>query len=83
LSDLRDSGEIEQDADIVIFIDRPTMRDQTLNDDWKRYAEAIVAKQRNGSLGTVALRYVGELVTFLDWGNDPKPSKSKFSGGSL
>lgn len=81
LSDLRDSGEIEQDADIVIFIDRPIMRDAALNDDWKRYAEAIVAKQRNGSLGSVNLRYVGENVSFLDWGDDPKPSKSSTSFG--
>lgn len=82
LSDLRDSGEIEQDADIVIFIDRPIMRDASLSDEWNRYSEAIVAKQRNGSLGSVSLRYIGENVTFLDWGNDPKPTKSSF-GRSL
>lgn len=81
LSDLRDSGEIEQDADIVIFIDRPAMRGQD-GEEWKRYAEAIVAKQRNGSLGSVTLRYVGEHVTFMNWGDDPKPQKSKF-GSSL
>lgn len=83
LSDLRDSGEIEQDADIVIFIDRPAMRDSALSDEWKRYGEAIVAKQRNGSLGTVPLRYVGENVTFLDWGDDPRPSKNSSSGRPL
>ncbi|MCY1172722.1 replicative DNA helicase [compost metagenome] len=82
MSDLRDSGEIEQDADIVIFIDRPIMRDASLSDEWNRYSEAIVAKQRNGSLGSVSLRYIGENVTFLDWGNDPKPTKSSF-GRSL
>jgi replicative DNA helicase len=81
LSDLRDSGEIEQDADIVVFIDRPIMRDAALSDDWKTYAEAIVAKQRNGSLGTVPLRYVGEHVTFLNWEGE-KPTKSSF-GRSL
>jgi replicative DNA helicase len=81
LSDLRDSGEIEQDADIVIFIDRPALRDPNLGEEWKLYAEAIVAKQRNGSLGAVTLRYVGEHVTFLDWGDGQKPRKQKTGGG--
>ena len=76
LSDLRDSGEIEQDADIVIFIDRPAHRDEVLAKDeaWKRYAEAIVAKHRNGSCGSVNLRYIGENVQFLDWTGD-KPER--------
>ena len=82
LSDLRDSGEIEQDADIVIFIDRPAMRDPALGEDWKYYAEAIVAKQRNGSTGGVPLRYIGEHVTFLDW-SGPIPKKQSFAGKGL
>ena len=83
LSDLRDSGEIEQDADIVIFIDRPAMRDPALGEDWRYYAEAVVAKQRNGSTGSVPLRYIGEHVTFLDWGGGPLPKKQSFAGKAL
>lgn len=76
LSDLRDSGEIEQDADIVLFIDRPAHRDNTLalDADWKGYAEVIVAKHRNGSCGTVPMRYVGENVQFLNWEGE-KPER--------
>ena len=76
LSDLRDSGEIEQDADIVLFIDRPAHRDSALalDADWKGYAEVIVAKHRNGSCGTVPMRYVGENVQFLNWEGE-KPER--------
>lgn len=83
LSDLRDSGEIEQDADIVIFIDRPIHRNPEAGEQWRDYAEAFVAKHRNGALGTVDLRYVGENVTFLNWEGE-RPTRSGVSrGGDL
>jgi len=74
LSDLRDSGEIEQDADVVIFIDRPYHSKPELGESWRDYAELILAKQRNGPTGSINARYVGKNVTFLDW-DDEKPSK--------
>ncbi len=64
LSDLRDSGSIEQDADIVMFL----YRDEYYNkdSDKKNIAECIIAKYRNGSTGTVELGWRGEFTKFMD-----------------
>lgn len=75
LSDLKDSGDIEQDADVVIFIDRPFHTNNQLGQQWEQYAELIVAKHRNGATGSVNARYVGGNVQFLDW-DGPKPEKA-------
>lgn len=67
LSDLRESGAIEQDADIVTFIYRPDYYDLSDNIDMPdNLAEIIIAKHRNGSLGTVNLKFVKENVKFID-----------------
>jgi len=66
LSDLRESGSIEQDADIVMFIyrkDREKPEDE-LSEEEKNTAEIIIAKHRNGPLGRIRLKFVPELVTF-------------------
>jgi replicative DNA helicase len=67
LSDLRESGAIEQDADIVTFIYRPEyyeiMEDEN-GVSMKGMAEIIIAKHRNGALGTVRLRFVGDYAKF-------------------
>ncbi len=70
LSDLRESGAIEQDADIVMFIDRP---DVNASDEEiikkgivKGAAELRIAKHRNGELGTLPLRFKGETTKFVD-----------------
>jgi replicative DNA helicase len=73
LSDLRDSGEIEQDADIVILVHRPEMYDPE-NPDLRGYAEALIRKQRSGSLGDVPLRYDGPTCSFTDW-TGPAPTQ--------
>ena len=69
LSDLRESGAIEQDADIVSFIYRPEyyqiMEDENGNST-KGMASIIVSKHRNGALGEVNLRFVGEFSKFAD-----------------
>lgn len=83
MSDLKDCGDIEQDADVILFIDRPIMANPTLGPSWEDYAEIIVGKQRNGPRGTVPVRYVGQNVQFLNWEGDKPTKASRFSGGGL
>ena len=64
LSDIRETGAIEQDADVVMFIHREEYYDPDTPD--KGMAELIIAKQRNGSLGTVKLGWKGEYTWFTD-----------------
>ena len=67
LSDLRESGAIEQDADIVTFIYRPDYYE--LNEDFEtdpNEAEIIISKHRNGALGSVYLRFIKEFVKFVE-----------------
>lgn len=63
LSDLKDSGSIEQDADMVIFIHRPGMLG--MSEDLSE-AEILIAKNRNGQVGSIPMRYNGDLVRFED-----------------
>lgn len=64
LSDLRESGSIEQDADIVMFIYRDEMYDE--NSDRANVADIIVAKHRNGPTDTISLRFDSSLTKFGD-----------------
>lgn len=69
LSDLRDSGSIEQDADLVGFIFREEVyhRDR---EDLKGLAELIIAKQRNGPIGSVPLTFLGQFTRFENRAED-------------
>jgi replicative DNA helicase len=74
MSDLRDSGSIEQDADIVLFI----YRDEVYNEDTpdKGLAEIIVGKQRNGPTGKVIVKFSGELTKFSKADSQTLPSSN-------
>ena len=74
MSDLRESGAIEQDADIIMFIYRPNAGEDTPDRD---SAEIIIAKHRNGPLGTVKMRWIGEQVSFKDMDEPSAPAKAE------
>ena len=78
LSDLRESGAIEQDADIVMFL----YRDDYYNADTekKNIAEVIIAKHRSGSTGTVELRWFGEYTKFANLKKDEYPNSARNAG---
>ena len=66
LSDLRDSGAIEQDADIVMFLHNPEKYNDIPSSDEPGVVELIIAKHRNGQTGSVKLRWVGQYTTFVN-----------------
>ena len=68
LSDLRESGAIEQDADVVMFL----YRDEYYNkeSELKGTAEVIIAKQRNGPIGTLRMVFRGGNTRFEPWAGD-------------
>ena len=61
MSDLRESGDIEQDADIILFPYRPSVYDEEIN---PREAKLIIAKNRNGACGSIPLTWIGEQYRF-------------------
>jgi replicative DNA helicase len=94
LSDLRESGSIEQDADVVMFIYReeyylsrtmPSMDDDKKFQKWQEdmnramnVSEVIVAKHRNGAIGTVKLRFESNLTQFTDLAQDGYDSQPQY-----
>ena len=79
LSDLRDSGAIEQDADVVIFVHRPIQSRPDMGMEWTHYAKASVQKNRNGRCGVLNLHYQGDQTLFTSWAGDAPTRATAFS----
>lgn len=79
LSDLREFGSIEQDADMVLFLYRPEYYGITEDENGRSQAgigEVIIAKHRNGETGIVPLRFIGKYVKFADLEENFMPQNS-------
>lgn len=80
LSDLRDSGAIEQDADVVIFVHRPIQSRPEMGLEWTHYAKASVQKNRNGRCGVLHLHYQGDQTRFTSWAGEAPTRATGFAG---
>lgn len=82
LSDLRESGSIEQDADIVMFLYRPEYYKISVDEEGlptQGMGEVIIAKHRNGSIENVKLKFIGKYTKFADF-DAPSSFDSPYSG---
>src|SRR5208282_6033432 len=75
LSDLRESGAIEQDADLVLFVYRPGYYGNEDVETPQDTAEILIAKHRNGRIGDISLRFKREIVKFVEF----EPSHQDFA----
>jgi replicative DNA helicase len=83
LSDLRDSGEIEQDADVVMLVHRPEMHKPDAT-ELRGFTEVLIRKQRSGALGDVHLMFDGPTAKFSRWvGLPPAAPKAESSSGGF
>ena len=75
LSDLRESGAIEQDADMVVFLHRPEYYGITEDSNGTStigFAECIIAKHRNGAIDSANMRFISQYTKFVNWDSDLK-----------
>ena len=77
LSDLRESGSIEQDADIVLFLYNPENYNDVITEDEPGTVYLIIAKHRSGSTGQIKLKWIKEITTYTNAPNN----QNQVSGG--
>ena len=80
LSDLRESGSIEQDADMVIFIHRPDFLGLSETPEGRETTYVIIAKHRNGETGEIPMRFKSERVKFVE---NEETLTSEYGGGTV
>lgn len=83
LADLRECGDIEQDADVIVFVHRPYQVKPDMGDEWKPYAELIVGKNRSGTCGHIHAHFAGATMRFFDWQGEIPTSMVRTKGGDL
>ncbi|ACV68385.1 replicative DNA helicase [Desulfohalobium retbaense] len=76
ISDLRESGAIEQDADLIVFLYREDAYNKNEDNPKKGIAEVIIGKQRNGPTGTVELSFLDRYTAFENLAHVPEPSEA-------
>ncbi len=79
ISDLRESGAIEQDADLILFVYRDEVYNENTED--RGLAELIIGKQRSGPIGTVKVRFFNQYTLFENLAKVSAPEDAGFSGG--
>ncbi len=78
--DLKDCGSLEQDADVILFLVRPTIAQKTLDAEWKPYAYGDLAKQRGGNTGDLHFHWQGAYTRYAAWADPSTRPTSKTTG---
>lgn len=81
IADLRDSGDIEGAADVILLLHREMQRNPRLSGEWLRYGQIHIGKQKNGPVGVMPVRFDGAHQRFSDW-HGPEPERSLRGAGA-